>query len=249
MEFVLGILFLLVIDIVLSVDNAILIASTTKDLEGSQKKWAQILGATGAVLLRLIFVFILMFAFALLEGVILIYILGGAVLIYIGISITNKADESHKAKSSSSLFKAVALIMAGDVMMSFDNALIISEVAIDISNDNIWMMVSIVTIALALSLAIIIFFSSQLAKFMKKNEWLIYVAAWLLLGVGIEMILKDPLFNININHIWIMLISYSLAGIVIGMKYYFYDRCWNEECPVDWTKDSEEEIENKKDAN
>ncbi len=241
MEFILGILFLLVIDIVLSVDNAILIASTTKDLEGSQKKWAQILGATGAVLLRLIFVFVLMFAFAALEGVILIYILGGAVLIYIGISITNKSDENHKAKSSSSLFKAVALIMAGDVMMSFDNALIISEVAIDISNGKTWMMVAIVTIALVLSLAIIIFFSSQLAKFMKKNEWLIYVAAWLLLGVGIEMIFKDPLFNLQLAHIWIMLMSYSFAGIIICMKYYFHDKCLNETCKI--TRDDESDKE------
>ncbi len=225
MEFILGILFLFVIDIVLSVDNAILIASTTKDLEGPEKKWAQILGASGAVLLRLIFVFILIFAFELLQNTPIVYMLGGAMLIYISISITNKVDENHKVKSSKSLWKAVMLIMAGDVMMSFDNALIISEVAVDISNDNFWITATIVTIALALSLIIIIFFSSQLAKFMVANEWVVYIAAWLLLGVGIEMIMKDPLLHLGESyHLLKMFIAYSISGAIIVAKYYFLDR-------------------------
>ncbi len=239
MEFIVGILFLLFIDVVLSVDNAILIASTTKDLEGSTKKWAQILGAAGAVLLRLIFVAILMLAFDFLTDVPIVYMLGGAVLIYIGWTISNDNEDEEK-KSAGTLWKAVALIMAGDIMMSFDNAIIISEVAMNIS-DKEWVRVLLVAIALLVSLVIIIFFSSQLANFMKKNVWLIYVAAWLLLGVGIELIIKDPIFNLHTNHYLNMFIAYSLSAAIILCKYYFLDTKHKDDKEVELDEEKEQE--------
>ncbi len=224
MDFIFDILLLLLLDIVLSVDNAILIASTTKELEGKTKKTAQLIGATGAVVLRLVFIVLIVFTLDTLQDVILVYALGGLVLCYIGISMTIK-HETKETKVASSVFKAVALIIAGDIMMSFDNALIIGEVVIGLGKGT-WFSLSIVVIALALSLIIILFFSSQLATFMHKNDWVVYVAAWLLVGLGIEMVLKDSLFNLehSLGHAWMMLIAYATSGVIISSKWYFLDR-------------------------
>lgn len=227
MEFIIGILFLLLIDVVLSVDNAILIASTTRDLDDDVKRSAQVLGAIGAVVLRLVFVVILMLLEELLSGVVLAYMVGGLILVYIAWTITDHSeDEKHSAKAST-LWKAVLLIIAGDVMMSFDNAIIISEVTNRIT-DVLWVEITIVAIALFISLLIIIFFAKQLATFMGKNPWLIYVAAWLLLSVGIEMILKDPLFHVEISHIANFFIAYSIGGAIVLCKYLFIDLKHNE---------------------
>ncbi len=224
MEFILDILLLLLLDIVLSVDNAILIASTTKELEGKTKKTAQVIGAAGAVILRLVFIVLIVFTLDTLQNVILVYALGGLVLCYIGISMTIK-HEVKESKAANSIFKAVALIMAGDIMMSFDNALIIGEVVIGL-NKGPWFSLTIVAIALALSLIIILFCSAQLATFMHNNDWVVYVAAWLLVGLGIEMILKDALFNLEhvIGHGWMMFIAYASSGAIISSKWYFLDR-------------------------
>ncbi len=225
-DFIVGVTILFIIDVVLSVDNAILIASSTKDLDGDTKKWAQMIGAAGAVLLRLIFVIIIMFTLNALAGIPLIYIIGGGLLVYIGLSLSHDADEDHHQKEgASSILKAVAIIIAGDVMMSFDNALVISEVAIGIT-DVLWVRVSIVAAALLLSLVIIIFFSGWLTTFMQNNYWLIYVACWLLVGVGIEMMFKDALVPGHINHWLILFISYSISGILIYIKWYFTHK-WN----------------------
>ncbi len=229
LDFIIGILFLFIIDVVLSVDNAILIASSTKDLEGDTKKWAQIIGAMGAVFLRLVFVILIMFTLNALAGIPLIYIIGGGLLVYIGLSLSHDADEEHhQTDGASTILKAVAIIIAGDIMMSFDNALVISEVALSIT-DVIWVRISIITTALLLSLVIIIFFSGWLATFMKNNYWLIYVAGWLLVGVGIEMMFKDALIPWEINHILILLISYSISGIIIYTKWYLTHKLNKEE--------------------
>ncbi len=220
LNFIIGVTFLFIVDVVLSVDNAILIASSTKDLDGNTRKLAQMIGAFGAVILRLIFVIIIMLTLNFLASIPFVYIIGGALLVYIGISLSHDADEEHHQKEgASTIAKAVMIIIAGDVMMSFDNALVISEVANSVTDD-IWVEISIVAVALLLSLIIIIFFSGWLSEFMKNNYWLIYVACWLLVGLGIEMMFKDALFPWEIGHIWILLFSYSIAGIIIYVKWY-----------------------------
>ncbi len=224
----LGLILLFVIDIALSADNAILIASTTKNLEGDEKRIAQLIGGIGAVLMRLIFITLILFIFEKTEGVNFIYIFGGALLIYIAWVISSpnhkgSEGEGVKSKSGSSVIKAVTLIIAGDILMSFDNAIVIAEFTVKITNDTVSQII-IVSLALFASLAVILFFSKKLSSFMKENDWVVYVAGWLLCSVGIEMILTDPLFSGFINEgILVFASSYSLGGLLTFLKWRFLD--------------------------
>ncbi len=221
MEFfqaILGILLLLIIDIILSADNAILIASTTKDLEGKDRKIAQTIGGLLAVLLRFVFVVIVIFIFDELNFPFL-YILGGLALFYIAWTLTGIDSHTENSKGANSILKAIVLIIAGDIMMSFDNAVVIAEVTLGVT-EIVWVQVVIIFIALMLSLVILLFFSGKLSKFMNENKWLIYVAAWLLMSVGMEMFLQDSLWPFHFeSEILLMIISYSIGGLIVYAKW------------------------------
>ncbi len=222
---------LLILDIILSVDNAILISMSTKQLEGRNRKLASFLGAMGAVLMRLIFVIILIFFFEMLENVKAVYILGGLLLGFIawGMTKEHKEDEHSNVSSSTKVLKAVAIIIAADMMMSFDNALIISEVVVgmDFGNDishaaEIGIRATMVAIALLISLVIIVFSSNALTIFMQKNKWVIYIGCWLLMSVAMEMILKDALIKDMLpgHHYMWTYFSYLVGGSITMLNWY-----------------------------
>lgn len=246
MDILFGVFTLIFLDVVLSIDNAILIASTTRNLEEKERKIASIIGAAGAVLLRLIFIILVMLVLEQLSKVPVIYIAGGGILIWLGISLTfNKKNDGKELSKGTGILKAIALIMAGDVMLSFDNAFIIGDIVngfdwskYDFSGREVLILnITIIVIALLVSLIIIIFFADVLGKLMHKYQWIIYIAAWLLVSVGIEMTLKDYLWNIiadsnSENELileeilqWGMnVLCYSIGGIIIFSKWFFLDR-------------------------
>ncbi len=221
MEFFLNIIILLFLDIVLSVDNAILIASATKNLEGKSQKFAQWLGALSAVLLRLIFIIILMIALDALTKIPAIYITGGIILIWLGILIIINGDKhSEPSSSASSILKAVGIVLAGDFMMSFDNAFIIADIVNGFEKD-LWVDVVSISIALLISLIVIVFFSSQLSELMNRNLWITYVAGFLLLSVGVHMMFKDQIWvELGVweedkkEAIWHVFVSYGIGAII-----------------------------------
>ncbi len=225
MDILFDILVLFFLDVVLSVDNAVLIAATTRELEGKTKKTAQILGGLAAVLMRLIFVVLILLVLTAFEGVILMYIIGGGILVFLGLMITGpEKEKSHKDNPAKSVMKAMILIIAGDIMMSFDNAFIIADISMGMEIVLGWK-IAIIALALLLSLVIILFFASTLTRVMKNNPWIIYIAGWLLVSVGIEMMLKDQLFNIDHSyHLLVLFSSYALGGILTYGKYYLFDR-------------------------
>ncbi len=245
MDIVLELIFLIILDVILSIDNAILIATVTKKLEGKDRKIAQILGATFAILMRLIFVLLLL-AILNFINIPIIYIIGGSLLVYLGISITkNNEKEIKQVSSKSNIMKAVLTIIISDLIMSFDNAFIIAEVVLNFdleshNIENVFLVNTIViAVALMISLIIIVFFANYLTKLMEKNFWIMYIASWLLISLGIEMILKDSFWNllggysindenllfVDIFKDWgLFLISHVIGGIIILSKWYFIDK-------------------------
>lgn len=238
MSIFLGLVTLIFLDIILSIDNAILIATVTKDLKEKNRRIVRIVGSSGAVFLRLIFIIVVMFALESLIGIPIIYIAGGGILVYLGISLTIKSKPSKERDLSSGVLKAIAMIMAGDIMMSFDNAFIIGGIVSGFEF-SVWIDVVIIIIALLISLIIIMFFADKLSVLMNKYEWIIFVAGWLLISVGIEMILKDYLWNIIIGSSMsgednpiiveklteegLILVSYLSGGIIMFSKWYLFD--------------------------
>jgi YjbE family integral membrane protein len=177
----LTILFLqiMLINIVLSGDNAVVIALASKNLPLHQRKQAIWWGAFGAITLRLVMTLI---AVALLK-VPYIQAAGSFLLIWIAIKLLID-DEGHtNVKEASSLLKAVWTIILADFVMSLDNVLAIAATA-----DN---NVTVIILGIGLSIPIIIWGSTLVMNLLRRFPILVYLGAGILGYTAGEMFVKD----------------------------------------------------------
>ncbi|MHB1127028.1 MAG: TerC family protein [Bacillota bacterium] len=196
-----AILAIVVIDLALSGDNAAVIALAIKDLPAQQRKQAAILGAGGAIVLRVIFTAI---ATTLMR---LPYInaLGGLILIWITWKLIKHQDCEEHVKTSNKFWGAIVAIVIADLSMAFDNVMGVAGAA----HGNI----GLVFFGLALSVPILIFGSNWLAIWMKKQPIIIYIGAAVLAHTSFSMIIHDQALNIGhtVGSTWTMIIPWVLA--------------------------------------
>ena len=77
---------------------------------------------------------------------------------------------------------------------------------------------------ISLSFPVILYGAKFLGNLLNKYSWIIYLSAVLLVSIGIEMFLEDPLLNIQV-HAWIIdVIRYSSGLVIVTLKWLFYDR-------------------------
>jgi len=126
-QFWLAGLEIIVINILLSGDNAVVIALACRNLPPSQRRWGIFWGAIGAILLRIVLTF---FAVSLLK-LSWLKIIGGVLLVWIGIKLIAEEDGegSSEVKASDRLFAAVRTVIIADVVMSIDNVLGVAAAA------------------------------------------------------------------------------------------------------------------------
>ena len=111
---------IVVINILLSGDNAVVIALACRNLPFNQRRWGIIWGAVGAVVLRIILTF---FAVRLLTLPYL-NLIGGVLLLWIGVKLIADEDgDSHEVKAADRLMVAVRTIIVADLVMSLDNVI------------------------------------------------------------------------------------------------------------------------------
>lgn len=176
---------IILINFVLSGDNAVVIALASRRLPPAQQKAAIFFGSAGAIVLRLVLT-------AVIVAVLKIPFLqaaGGILLVYIAIKLLKPEDRDDYAKSAGSLGEAIKIIIVADLIMSLDNTLAIAAV----SRGN-W---TLLIIGLATSIPIIIFCSSIILYFMKKFPVILYIGAGILGWTGGEMLVKDK----NLGHL------------------------------------------------
>lgn len=208
MNLVLVVINLILVDLVLGADNAVVIALATKNLDGSIKKKAAFLGAILAIILRVIFVVLI-----LLLGELhlpFLNLISGGLLIYVALSLLNKEEEEHNIQSSNTMFKAVRTIVVADAVMSLDNAMVIAVVA---AKANLPLPGEIILIicALLFSFPIILYGANILSKIMDKFFWIIYILGFILVHVALELILKDKIL-LNVHN---FLESHHIIGIFL----------------------------------
>jgi len=126
-QFWLAGLEIIVINILLSGDNAVVIALACRNLPPSQRRWGIIWGAIGAIVLRIILTF---FAVSLLK-LSWLKIIGGLLLVWIGIKLIaeENGDGGSDIKASDRLLSAVRTVIIADVVMSIDNVLGVAAAA------------------------------------------------------------------------------------------------------------------------
>jgi len=119
-EFLLAVLSIVVIDLVLAGDNAVVIAMAVKNLHGKDRRMGIILGSGGAVLIRVICTFLV----AQLLNMSFVKLIGGAVVIWIAVKLLTEGtkEESH-GKECSSVWQALWIIIVADLSMGIDNML------------------------------------------------------------------------------------------------------------------------------
>lgn len=168
------------IDLLLSGDNAVVIALACSKLPPDQRKMGILLGAGAAVGLRIIFAFFITF----LLGVPFLKIVGGLLLFWIAIKLVTDEQEDHTdVQASENLWGAVRTIAIADAVMSLDNVVAIAAAAKGHPELFIF--------GLLLTIPLIIAGASILSSVLQKYPFLIWLGAALLGWIAGEMILGD----------------------------------------------------------
>jgi YjbE family integral membrane protein len=186
-EFLSGELFarflgILAIDLILSGDNAVVIALAVRQLKGDTRRKAIILGATGAVLLRLFFAAIVTF----LLQIPLLQAVGGLLLLWVAWKLIHDSpgeEEDDEVQAGGNLWEAIRIIIIADVVMSLDNVVAL----VGVSGGNLALLV----FGLALTIPLIIWGSTLLSALLDRWRWLVYVGAGILVYVAVEMLFED----------------------------------------------------------
>lgn len=183
MEFLAALGSIIVINLVLSGDNAVVIALASRNLPAKQQKLAIFWGSAGAIILRAV----LTIGVVLLLKIPFLKAIGGALLIFIAVRLLKEDGcASEVCESAGSLWEAVKTIIIADILMSTDNVLAIAGA----SRGNIPLLI----LGLALSIPIIIGGSQILLLGMKKFPLIIYLGAGVLGWTAGEMIVTDARF-------------------------------------------------------
>ncbi|MGI9024758.1 MAG: TerC family protein [Burkholderiaceae bacterium] len=173
------------VNILLSGDNAVVIALAARKLSGARQKQAIILGSLAAIVLRIVLIF---FAVALLTLPYL-KLIGAALLVWIGVQLLKGDDENKTIDPAHDLLAAIRTILVADLVMSVDNVLAIAAVA-ETAPENSRLFV--LAIGLGLTIPLIMFGSTMLLKLMARVPLIITAGAALLGFVAGEMAASDP---------------------------------------------------------
>jgi YjbE family integral membrane protein len=205
-----GFLEIIVVNLVLSGDNAFVIAMAVRSLPGKQRRNGIVFGVGAAIVLRVVLTF---FAATLLQ-IEYVKLIGGAVIIWIAVKLLIEGvPEDKLQKEAQTLWHAIWMIIVADITMSIDNVLAVAAA----SKGNFFLLI----FGLGLSIPIVIFASTLLVVLMDKYPIIIYVGAAVLGQVGGEMMVTDPYIVQILNPSNILKYSveaFFTIGVVVAGK-------------------------------
>lgn len=179
--FLVSVLQIVWIDLLLSGDNAVVIALACRALPPHQRQTGMLLGAGTAVALRIVFAL----AITWLLAVPLLRVVGGLLLIWIAVKLALGEDEdAHLIDGSTSLWRAVRTIAVADAVMSLDNVVAIAAAAKG--------HVALFVFGLLLSIPLIVMGATLIARLLQAMPAIIWAGAGLLGWIAGEMIVTDP---------------------------------------------------------
>ena len=171
---------IIVIDLTLAGDNALVIALAVRNLPKRQQLLGRIWGTLGAVALRLAFITIATY----LLKIAFLPLIGGLLLLWIAFRLVqHDTGGEGRMRQGASLGQAIWIIVAADAIMSLDNVLAVAAAA---HGD-----LRLVVFGIALSLPIVVWGSGILATLMDRFVWIIWLGGGILGYVAGEMMLKD----------------------------------------------------------
>ena len=181
-EFWARLVSIVLIDLSLAGDNALVIALAVRSLPAREQWLGRAWGTAAAVTLRLLFIAIV----SALLTIPLLQFLGGLLLLWIAVRLVRPGGGGEgEVRHGASLRQAVWIIVVADVTMSLDNVLAVAAAA---HGDFL-----LVAVGIALSLPIVVWGSGFLARLMAHHAWIIWIGGGVLGYVAGEMMTDDPL--------------------------------------------------------
>lgn len=207
---------IILIDILLGGDNAIVIALACRNLPLNLRTKGILWGTFGAIAIRIV---LIAFAVTLLQ-VEYLKILGGLLLLWIGVKLLADNDEGHgEIKASNRLLTAIKTIIVADLVMSVDNVIAVASAAEQAGGEH---QLALVIFGILVSIPIIIWGSTIVLKLMERFPIIITFGAALLGYLAGEMIFSDvavaPWIQANWPNLHIAIpgthVEFSIPGIV-----------------------------------
>jgi YjbE family integral membrane protein len=179
-DFWIGLLKIIWINIILSGDNAVVIALAARSLPPHQQTKAVLFGSGAAVVLRILLTVVA----AKLLALPYLQIVGGLLLLWIGVQLLGDEDEEEgETKEYGSLTAAVRTILIADLVMSLDNVIAVAAAAKG--------SMTLLILGLAISIPLVIFGSTLMIKLMERFPIIVVLGAGLIGWVGGETIVSD----------------------------------------------------------
>ena len=181
-QFFVSLLQIIWIDILLSGDNAVVIALACRSLPDNQRKWGIILGAGAAILLRVIFAIFIVY----LLQVPYLKLIGGVLLFWIAVKLMlpEEGGEGGHVSGGGSLFSAIRTIVIADAVMSLDNVIAIAAASHG--------RVELLILGLLISIPLIVYGSTMVLKALERFPLLITAGGALLGWIAGEVMVTDP---------------------------------------------------------
>lgn len=214
MEYIWLLSEMMLINLILSGDNAVVIAMASKNLPQKQRSQAVWWGAVGAVVLRVLLTAAAVFLLQLPY----IQLVGSILLLYMAIKLLMDDADHVQIRAASSLQSAVVTIVTADLIMSLDNVLAVAALA----GKNYLLL----CLGMGLSIPLIIWGSSVMLKLLQRFPILMYVGAAILGYTAGKMFLAEQMVSLwfagsHLSFYWTVPLSFVLIVLAAGMLYRF----------------------------
>ncbi|WP_395688560.1 TerC family protein [Caenimonas koreensis] len=203
--FWIGLVKIIWINIILSGDNAVVIALAARSLQPHQQKMAVFWGSGAAVVMRIALTVVAVELLALPY----LQIVGGLLLLWIGMQLLGDEDEGEgEAKEHGSLMAAIRTILIADLVMSLDNVIAVAAAAKG--------SMTLLVLGLAISIPLVIFGSTLMIKLMERFPVIVVLGAALIGWVGGETIASDAVFVpfLEGRH-WLVYAAAAIGAVVV----------------------------------
>lgn len=221
MELLIALGSITLVNLILSGDNAVVIALASRNLPADQRKKAVLWGSAGAVVLRVLLTVVA----AYLLKIPYLQFLGGIALVYIAINLLGDEHKEVACEGANSFWEAIKVIIFADLIMSLDNVLAIAGLA----DGHLGLLI----FGLALSIPIVVFGSQMLMTLMDKFPIIIYLGAAILAWTAAKMMVADAVIGVSLKP-YSLLIEVGITVLVLAVGYWRKQRalaCKQEESP------------------
>ena len=192
--FWLAVLQIIWIDILLSGDNAVVIALACRKLPPQQRIWGVVLGTVVAISLRVVFAGLV----TTLMQIAYLKLIGGVLLLWIAVKLLGPEEngKSNEVQAVDNLWRAIRIVAIADVVMSLDNVIAIAAVAERFEAPHNY---ALLMFGLAVSIPLIMAGAALVMTLLERFPIVVWAGAALLGWIAGEIIAKDPLFTANLD--------------------------------------------------